>query len=109
MEAGLARAALSALGLARRTGDVAVGFEKVRAGLKEKKFAALISGRDGAEDGKRKLEAQAGDVVRIGLFSIAELSAALGMENAVHAGIKYGAGAERFLRAARRLEGFRPA
>jgi len=70
----------------------------------------LVSARDGAEDGRRKLEALAGgEAAIVGLFSVEELSAALGLEKAVHAGVKKGASADRFLRAARRLEGFRPA
>ncbi len=107
VEAGLAKAAASALGLARRTGDVVTGFEKVRAGLKDKKLAVLIAARDGAEDGKRKLRANAINAALVGWLDEAELSAALGRERTVHAGIKYGPSAQRFLREARRLEGFR--
>ncbi|GJL94713.1 MAG: DNA-binding protein [Hyphococcus sp.] len=107
VEAGLAKAALSALGLARRTGDVVTGFEKVRASLKDKRLAVLIAARDGAEDGKRKLRASAVNAALVGWLDEEELSAALGRDRTVHAGINYGPAADRFLLAARRLEGFR--
>ena len=108
VEAGLAKQALSALGLARRTGDVATGFEKVRAMLADGAAAALINAADGGEDGRRKLEGAAGDAVVVMLFEEAELAAALGREEpTVHVAVKKGAAAQRFLNAARRLEGFR--
>ena len=108
IEAGFAKAALSALGLARRAGDVVVGFEKVRASLTGKMSGVLINAADGGEDGRRKLAALAGDAAVIELFTEAELAAALGRdEPTVHAAIRSGPSAQRFLREARRLEGFR--
>jgi hypothetical protein len=108
VDAGLAKAALSALGLARRTGEVVVGFEKVRASLAAKMSAVLVNAADGGEDGRRKLAALAGDATVIELFTEPELAAALGRdEPTVHAAIKTGPAARRFLRDARRLEGFR--
>ncbi len=107
VEAGLAKAALSALGLGRRSGDVVVGFEKVRAALKDGKVAVLISARDGAADGVRKLQALASGAAQITLFDERELSAALGRDHVIHAAVLGGAAAERILRAAQRLEGFR--
>lgn len=107
VEAGLLKLALSALGMARKTGDVLIGFDQVKAALKEKNIAALIAASDGAEDGRRKLKALAKDAALIEAFDGRELSAALGRDGVVHAALKAGAGAARFLRAARRLEGFR--
>ncbi len=107
VEAGLAKAALSTLGLGRRSGDVAVGFEKVRAALKDGNVRVLVSARDGAADGVRKLQALAKTAAQIMLFDEHELSAALGRDRVIHAAVKDGPAAERFLRAARRLEGFR--
>jgi len=110
VEAGLAKQALSALGLARRTGDAVVGFEKVRSALKEKKAAVLINAVDGGGDGRRKLTGVAAGAAVIELFSEAELAAALGRdEPTVHVALKTGPAAIRFLREARRLEGFRSA
>lgn len=109
VEAGLAKAALGALGLARKTGGVVLGFEKVRAALKAKDIAVLITASDAAEDGKRKLQRLADDAALIGVFDTDELSGALGGDGVVHAALKRGAAASRFLREARRVEGFRAA
>lgn len=109
VEAGLAKAALGALGLARKTGDVVLGFEKVRAALKAKDVAVLVTATEAAEDGKRKLQRLADDAALIGVFGGDELSGALGCDGVVHAALKSGAAASRFLREARRVEGFRPA
>lgn len=106
VDAGLAKSALSALGLARRCGDALTGFEKVRAALKGSKAAVLIAASDGADDGCDKLSALAGSAVRYVLFARAELSAALG-QDAVHAAIATGPSAARFRRAADRLAAYR--
>lgn len=106
VDAGLAKAALSALGLARRCGDAVVGFEKVRAALKEKKVAILIAASDGAEDGREKLAAQGPQLAPVALFSRDELSAALGRD-AVHAAIMAGPSAARFEKASARLAAYR--
>ena len=107
VEAGLAKSALSALGLGRRVGEVVVGFEKTRAALKSKSLAALIAARDGAADGRMKLRSLAKEMPVVEIFDQAELSAALGREHVIHAALEKGAAADRFLRAAHRLEGFR--
>ncbi|WP_411816698.1 RNA-binding protein [Hyphococcus sp. DH-69] len=108
VEAGLAKSALSALGLARRTGDAVVGFEKVRAMLKENGADVLVNAADGGVDGRRKLANLATDIAVVELFDEAALAAALGREGpTVHVALKSGAAAQRFLREARRLEGFR--
>ena len=107
VEAGLVKAALGALGLARKTGDVVLGFEKVRAALRAKDVAVLVTAADAAEDGKRKLQSLADGAALIGVFDADELSGALGRDGVVHAALKKGVFAERFLREARRVEGFR--
>ncbi|MEZ5892405.1 MAG: DUF448 domain-containing protein [Parvularculaceae bacterium] len=107
IEAGLAKSALSALGLARRAGDVVTGFEKTRAALAAKKAAALVNAADAGEEGRRKLAGVAGDAAVIELFAEAELASALGREErTVHAALKSGPHAARFIAAARRLESF---
>jgi predicted RNA-binding protein YlxR (DUF448 family) len=106
VEAGLKKSALSALGLARKTGDAVTGFEKVRNALKTGKAAVLVEASDGSPDGKRKLAGLTGNVPVIGVFAREELSAALGQEDVVHAALKNGPAANRFLREARRFEGF---
>lgn len=107
VEAGLAKLALSALGMARKTGDVVIGFDQVKASLKDKTMAVLIAATDGAEDGRRKLKARVKEAVLVEIFEGRELSSALGRDGVVHAALKDGAAATRFLKAVRRLEGFR--
>lgn len=106
VEAGLKKSALSALGLARKTGDAVTGFEKVRSALKAGKAAVLVEASDGSPDGKRKLAGLAEGVPVIGGFAGEEISAALGETSVVHAALKQGSAATRFLREARRFEGF---
>ena len=67
IEAGLAKQALSALGLARRAGDAVTGFEKVRAALGGGSAAVLVNAADGGEDGRRKLAGLAGDAAAVDL------------------------------------------
>jgi len=45
---------LAALGLARRSGDLVMGFEKVFAALRAGKVEILIQAADGGEDGRRR-------------------------------------------------------
>lgn len=109
VEAGLKKSALSALGLARKTGDAVTGFEKVRSALKSGKAAVLVEASDGSPDGKRKLAGLADGVAIVGVFGGKEISGALGEEGVVHAALKQGPAAKRFLREARRFEGFEKA
>lgn len=107
IEAGLAKSALAALGLARRAGDAATGFEKVRATLAGGKAAALINAADAGAEGRRKLAGAAGGVDVIEIFAEAELAAALGRdERTAHVALKPGPHAARFVAAVRRLERF---
>lgn len=109
VECGIEKAALSALGLARRAGDVAVGFEKARAALVSGEAAVLINAADGAQGGRGKLQkAAAGPIAVVDLFDEAMLAAALGRDApTVHVTIRQGPAARRFLADVKRLEGFR--
>ena len=108
----LASSCLSLLSLARRAGELSLGFENVRQSLRSGEVAVLLSARDGAGDGRDKLSALAravpgGDVVIVETFERAELSLALGRENVVHAALKHGGLASRFCRDWRRLANYR--
>jgi len=85
IDRSLAQKCLALMGLARKSGLITVGFAKVEKALKSKKTAVLIAASDGAEDGRKKLKRIAGNLPVIDIFSIAELSQALGKENVVHA------------------------
>ncbi len=104
----LARRALATLGLARRAGQVALGFEQVRLCLRSGAAAVLLAARDGAADGRRKLRQLAPDLPLIVAFSSTELGAALGRESLVHVAVAPGGLAQRLLQDVERLAGFRP-
>ena len=97
---------LDLLGLARRSGNLTAGFEKVKAMLAADDAVVLLAAADGAADGREKLARLAADLPLVTLFGVAELSLALGRENVVHAALSSGGLAERFLRETVRLAGF---
>jgi uncharacterized protein len=100
------------LGLARRAGQLVLGFDNVaRALTAPHPVTVLVEASDGASDGRRKLLALAKGAppAVIDCLSIVELSLALGRENVVHAALKSGRFSERLLADASRLNGFRPA
>ncbi|MDP6351918.1 MAG: RNA-binding protein [Alphaproteobacteria bacterium] len=108
----LARRALDYLGFARRSGLLVIGFEQVRAALSASRLVVVVSARDGAAGGRKKLSglARAGatPVQAITLFDGAELGSALGRDRVVHAGLMAGRLTTCFVAEARRLAGFRP-
>jgi predicted RNA-binding protein YlxR (DUF448 family) len=99
--------ALDCLGLARRAGQVAMGFDQVRACLRSSSAAVLIAAADSADDGRRKLRRLAPDLPVITAFSKAELGAALGRDGIVHVAVAPGGLARRLISCVRRLAGFR--
>ena len=112
-ESRLADRMLGLLGLARRAGELFLGFDQVEKALRGQNPPPLIvEAAEAAADGRRKLQAAAtakGHVpFVIGCLSSAELSLALKRENVVHAALKPGRIAERLIFEAMRLEGFRP-
>jgi predicted RNA-binding protein YlxR (DUF448 family) len=103
----LAKRCLDLLGLARRSGALVAGMEKVAALAKANKIAVLIAARDGAADGREKLKRLSPGIPVVELFSSGELGLALGRENVIHAALTSDSFAERFITEVRRLEGFR--
>lgn len=110
----LERRCLDQIGLARRAGQAVAGFEKVREALRSGrvgrvgKVAVLLAASDGADDGRAKLRALAGDRAVIALFDAASLGAAFGRDLTVHAALAAGGLADRLIADARRLEGLWP-
>jgi predicted RNA-binding protein YlxR (DUF448 family) len=108
----LRRRCLDLLGLARREGVIVNGFEKTLAAVKSGKCAWLIEASDGAPDGRRKLlaalRAQPFAAKVCGCFANAELSLALGQENAIHAALVDGRRVQRWSFEMKRLSGFEP-
>jgi len=112
-EARLVHRMLALIGLARRAGELILGFDQVEKALRAQNPPPLIvEAAEAAPDGRRKLQAAATAKVHvpfvIGALTSAELSLALGRENVVHAALKPGRIAERLIFEAARLEGFRP-
>lgn len=112
VEALLARRVLDSLGLARKSGSIISGFEKVIAALATGKVAWLIEASDGAEDGRRKVLAAARRAEisprLLGAFNSDELGLALGGENVIHTALLAGRGIDRWALDVERLSGFRP-
>jgi predicted RNA-binding protein YlxR (DUF448 family) len=114
VEMQLVRRLSDDLGLARRAGELVLGFDGVARALDSKKPPfLLIEASDGAEDGRRKLADMARSrglpLAVVDCLDNAELSLALGRENVVHAALIPGRLSERVKRNAGRLSGFRPA
>jgi uncharacterized protein len=107
---------LAGLGLARRAGDLILGFEKTAQAIEQGKTAWMVEASDGAQDGRRKLlqsVRRAGDAgLRaprlLGVFSSEELGLALGLGNVIHVALLAGRGADRWTVDVERLSGFRP-
>lgn len=91
----LARAALGALGLARKAGAVAMGAAKVDACIRSGRARAVLHAREASQDGIRKITAARRATALAGgaetnayrLFSQAELGLALGGANVIHAAL----------------------
>jgi predicted RNA-binding protein YlxR (DUF448 family) len=107
---------LNGLGLARRAGDLTLGFEKAASAIESGKVAWMIEASDGSADGRRKLlqsakRAALGGLLSprlLGLYTAEELSLALGLGNVIHVAFLAGRGADRWTFDVERLSGFRP-
>jgi predicted RNA-binding protein YlxR (DUF448 family) len=107
----LRRAALQDLALANKASLVVAGFAKVEKALGTGKTIALLHASDASSDGCRKLDRRAqtqpgsgaGSGAPVVCFTSAELSAALGRENVIHAAIADGGAGRKFLWSAARF------
>jgi hypothetical protein len=111
-EKALVSRILGDLGLARRGGNLVLGFDNVARMLDSSRPPALlIEASDGSRDGKRKLynAAHARELkpVVMECLSSVELGLALGRENVIHAAVHPGGLAERLILDAQRLQGLR--
>jgi predicted RNA-binding protein YlxR (DUF448 family) len=97
------------LGLSRRAGQAVMGYEQVRAFLRDgSKKGVLVAARDGAAGGRDKLRHLAPDLPLVDILESAEIGAAFGTGAVVHAALADGRLAREFLQAAHRLAGLRP-
>jgi predicted RNA-binding protein YlxR (DUF448 family) len=79
---------LEAINLARKAGDLILGFEKVQETIKKGKAAFVIEAADAGDDGKQKIAAMAADLEKYTVYDIATLSEALNRENTVYLAVK---------------------
>ena len=117
----LEQAALDALAMAGKAGEIVCGFTKVEKTLAERRALALIHASDAAPDGARKLAQIArasGDsglnsgpdsglgLPLVDVFSGPQLDLALGRSNVVHAAVLAGPAGQSFLARCNRLADF---
>jgi len=108
-ESGLCQRALDLLGLARKAGLVICGLTKVDQAVnspKSKSLGGFVHARDGGADGGERIKWLAKGRPVVGLFTIEQLSLALGGGNVVHAALVDGGLTKSFLKESDRLSGF---
>ena len=102
----------AALGLARRSGDLTFGFEKVLSAIESGHAAWMVEATDGAADGRRKLLQATRRTQKpprlLGVFTSQELSLALGAGPVIHLAFLAGRSAGRWTQDVERLSGFSP-
>jgi predicted RNA-binding protein YlxR (DUF448 family) len=109
----LADAALSALALANKAGEVVFGNAKVEEAIAKGRVLALLHAREAADDGCRKLDSKArgtrdgAPTLAVRVLSADELGLASGRTNVIHAALIQGGAARNVLAAASRLERYR--
>lgn len=108
-----------AVALANKAGLVSSGFTRVEAAILTGDVRVVLHGRDGAEDGAKKLDRLYAAVMReigfragnapviVRLLDIMQISLAIGRSNVVHAAMTHGGAAERFVQEAHRLARYR--
>ena len=107
IEAILVRRCQDIVGLARRAGQLVVGFDQVADWLRQGRAGVLLTARDGALDGRRKLRALARGLPVVMLLDRQELGSAVGRDEVVHVALARGGLAQKLLAEAQRLQGFR--
>jgi predicted RNA-binding protein YlxR (DUF448 family) len=107
LEVLLVARCINLLGMARRSGSVVSGFEKVRAFLQGGKGGIILAARDGALGGRRKVRNLAPRLMEFDQLKMFELAKALGKETVVHVAVARGPIADRLAIEFGRLEGFR--
>ncbi len=88
---------LATLGIARRAGLVAAGFDVVKTAAKQGHVRLLLEASDGAEDGRRKVMGAAPEATVITVFSAEQLAAALGRDHVIHVAVSATRASDRAL------------
>lgn len=103
---GLERRVADTLGLARRAGQAVCGFVKAREWVVGGRAALVVTARDGASDGRRKL-LSGSTAPAVAPLDAAALAAVFGREHVVHVALAPGRLAEAVAADAARLAGMR--
>lgn len=112
----LERRALDALSMANKAGFVTAGFAQVEDLLAKGTVAVLLHAKDAAAGGAEKLDRKYKAVARAALrearietlFTVEQMSLAIGRSNVVHAALTQGGATEKFLNEAGRMVRYRP-
>ncbi|VAV86841.1 COG2740: Predicted nucleic-acid-binding protein implicated in transcription termination / Ribosomal protein L7Ae family protein YlxQ [hydrothermal vent metagenome] len=112
VQAQLSEHCLGLMGMARKSGQLVNGFEKVRSAIRSEKPGWLIEAKDGAADGRHKVLALCKgmweEVPLVGCFDATALGSALGNDAAGHVLMRTGAIATQLGLQLHRLSGFTP-
>jgi len=98
-----------ALGLARKAGQLQTGAIRVKSSISSGSVLALLTAKDAASDGRRKMMAAlkatgCGDKVpHFDILTSSQLGLALGQENVIHAALTYGAAGKSALSRVKKL------
>jgi predicted RNA-binding protein YlxR (DUF448 family) len=103
----LARRCLDLVGLARRAGELVVGFDQCAEWLRAGRCALVLTASDGGAEGRKRIETLARGVPVLDPFARDELGAAVGRDEIVHVAIARGGFAQQLLKELGRLHGFR--
>ncbi len=114
-ETGLKRSALGLISMAKKSGQMVMGFDQTIGMAREGILGLRIEASDGAADGRGKIrtvsravarELELGDPAMVGCFTRHELGDITGRDKLVHAGIKRGKLCRKLRDEAQRLSGF---
>ena len=101
------------LRIARKSGSIVTGFEKVQTRLRTRTSGWILEASDGSSDGRQKLlrlvKAICNEIQIGGALCAKEIGEAIGQPTVVHALLDQGALAERWAVSYRKLVGFREA
>lgn len=107
VEGQLADRVISLIAMARKAGQAALGYEKVRSWLDTGQARVLIQAADGSKRGKTKLKPRPETKVYIAVLSASELGLAFGREHVIHSALAAGGLTNRIVEEAARLQGLR--
>lgn len=107
IEKGLSKLALETLSMARRAGQLVMGFAKVEEELRTKASGIYVVANDASDHGRLKLAKLARDLQVLDIWTSEELSVALGEANTNHILVGPGGLSEKLSRLAKKLTAIR--